>query len=283
MARFHACQTLQNPHPQNKPILFLFFFDHIFGLFRESNTNFILEEIMNEKFQEPTLEQLRALLSEHPDLLKHIQSERALDRASREKLLELIDLCGLTIDQVDRSDPFGLLRGLKNKPGKDKPADKSFTHGLLEGNKNSPDYGEDQGYVPFQIAIEALGHKMHYTAFLEYWIAGRAQRYEADNEWILGESSCDTKIKILSYTEEPGRKTSRQSLKKASPVDEILPVILDEPKISELLPEKAITEILDQIEDDLLDQIISEIESPDDQAAKEASSKDNPEPASQKE
>jgi hypothetical protein len=99
----------------------------------------------------------------------------------------------------------------------------------------------------------------------------------------LGESSCDTKIKILSYTEDPGRKTSRQSLKKASPVDTIRPVILDEPKILELLPQKAITEILDQIEDVLLDQIISEIELSDDQAAKETSPTDKPEPAAQKE
>jgi hypothetical protein len=128
---------------------------------------------------------------------------------------------------------------------------------------------------------------MHFTAFLEYQVAGRAQRYEADNEWILGESSCDTKIKILSYTEEPGRKTSRQSLKKAFPVDAIRPVILENPTINELLPQKAITEILDQIEEDLLEQIISEIESSDDQAAKETSPNDTPtdtpEPASQKE
>jgi hypothetical protein len=275
--------TYQQSTHKTSPFFFCLFLNIIFGLFRKSNTNFILEEIMNEKFQEPTLEQLRALLSGHPDLLTHIQSERALDRASREKLLELIDLCGLTIDQVDHSDPFGLLRVLKESHARDKPADKSLTHGLLEGNKDDPSYGEDKGFVPFQITIEALGHQVHFTAFLEYQIAGRAQRYEADNEWAIAEYSCDTKIKILSYTEDPGRKTSRQSLKKASPVDEILPVILDEPKISELLPQKAITEILDQIEEDLLAQIISEIDSPDDQAAKEASSKDNPEPASQKE
>jgi hypothetical protein len=222
---------------------------------------------MNKKFEEPTLEQLRALLSGHPDLLSHIKSEKALDRASREKLMQLIDLCGLSIDQVDNSDPFGLLRGLENKPGKDKPAGGSAMNGLLEGNKNGLDYG----YVPFQITIEALGHQMHYTAFLEYRAAGRAQRYEADNEWDLAEYSCENKIKILSYTDtpEPGSKTSRQSLKKASPVDAIQPVILDEPKISELLPQKAITEIIDRIEEDLLDQIISEIESSEDQAAKE--------------
>jgi hypothetical protein len=238
---------------------------------------------MNEKFQEPTLEQLRALLSGHPDLLTHIKSEKALDRASRENLLELIDLCGLSIDQVDPSDLFGLLRGLKNKPGNDNAADRSGPDGFLQGDKDGPTYGEDEGYVPFQITIEALGHKMHFTAFLEYEIAGRAQKYEADNEWVIAEYSCDSKIKILSYTEDPGRKTSRRSIKKTMPTDAILPVILHEPKISELLPEKAITEILDQIEEDLLDQIISEIESPDDQATKEASPTDTPEPASQKE
>jgi hypothetical protein len=230
---------------------------------------------MNKKFQEPTLDQLRALLSGHPDLLSHIKSEKALDRASREKLMQLIDLCGLSIDQVDHSDPFGLLRVLKERPVPDKTAGGSVMNGLLEGNKNGLDYG----YVPFQITIEALGHKMHYTAFLEYRATGRAQRYEADNEWDLAEYSCENKIKILSYrdTPEPGSKTSRQSLKKTMPTDAIQPVILDNPKISELLPQKAITEITDQVEEDLLDQIISEIE------AKETSPTDKPEPASKKE
>ena len=65
--------------------------------------------------------------------------------------------------------------------------------------------------MPFQITIEALGHKMHYMAFLEYRAAGRAQMYEADNEWVLAESSCENKIKILSYkdTPEPGSKTRK--------------------------------------------------------------------------
>jgi len=236
---------------------------------------------MNEKFEEPTLEQLRALLSGHPDLLSHIKSEKSLDRVGREKLMQLIDLCGLSIDQVDHSDPFGLLRVLKERPARDKTAGGSVMNGLLEGNKNSSDYG----YVPFQITIEALGHQMHYTAFLEYRAACRVQKYEADNEWDLAEYSCENKIKILSYTDtpEPGSKTSRQSLKKASPVDEIRPVILENPTINELLPQKAITEIIDRIEEDLSGQIISEIEASEDQAAKQASPTDNPEPASKKE
>jgi hypothetical protein len=54
---------------------------------------------MNKKFQEPTLEQLRSLLSGHPDLLNHIKSEKSLDRVGREKLMQLIDLCGLSTDQ----------------------------------------------------------------------------------------------------------------------------------------------------------------------------------------
>jgi hypothetical protein len=240
---------------------------------------------MNKKFQEPTLAQLRAMLSGHPDLLSHIKSEKALDRASRERLLELIDLCGLSIDQVDHSDRHGLLRGLKGRPALVKPAGGSVTNGLLQGSKQGPDYGEDEGYVPFQITIEALGHKIHYTAFLEYRAAGRVQKNKTDDEWNLVESSCDSSIKILSYTDtrEPGSKTSRQSIKKTMPTDEIQPVILDEPTINKLIPEKAITEIIDRIEDDLLDQIISEIESAEDQAAEEVSPTDKPEPASKKE
>jgi hypothetical protein len=111
------------------------------------------------------------------------KSEKALDRASREKLMELIDQCGLSIDKVDPSDRHGLLRGLKERPARVKTAGESFTQGLLQGSKQDTDYGEDEGYVPFQITIEVLGHK------------------------------------ILSYTDtpEPGRKTSRQSIKKTMP------------------------------------------------------------------
>jgi hypothetical protein len=73
---------------------------------------------MNEKNQEPTLEELRALLSGHPELLKQIKSGKDLDRADREKLMELMALCGLSIDQVDKSDPHGLLGVLKTNQAK---------------------------------------------------------------------------------------------------------------------------------------------------------------------
>lgn len=224
---------------------------------------------MNEKYQKPTLEQLRAILSGHPELLKHIESEKVLYHADRKKLMELMDLCDLSIDQVDNSDPYGLLRGLKNNPGKDPATDRTDPDGFLQGDEDDPTYGQEANFVTFDLTIEALGHKKHYTAFLEYLAKGNVKKHKLDGDWDLDEFTFDNTIKILSYTDmpEPGYKASRRSIKKASPMDEIRPVILENPTINELFPQKALEEIMDQIEDDLLGQIVSAVNFPEDQAA----------------
>jgi hypothetical protein len=224
------------------------------------------EKIMNEKFEEPTLEQLRALLSGHPELLHHIKSENDLARADRKKLMELMELCGLSIDQVDHSDPFGFLHSLKNNPGKRTGADKTDPSGFLQGDKNDPTYGQDDYYVPFEITVEALGHKKRFTAFFEYKADGYIKRNKKDDGWYMDEFTCQNTIKILSYTDtpDPGYKTGRPS---SSPMYKIQPVLLDNPTINDLFPEKAHDEITDQIEDELLGQIVSGLNSPEDQAA----------------
>ncbi len=222
---------------------------------------------MNEKYQEPTLEQLRALLSGHPELPNHIESEKALDRAGRKKLMELMNLCGLSIDQVDHSDPFGLFRGLKNKPGKDGTTDRTDPDGFLQGDKDDPTYGQDAYFVPFEITIEALGHKKRFTAFFEYKADGYIKRNKNDDGWYMDQFTCQNTIKILSYTDtpDPGYKTGRPSIETSTPMYEIQAVVLDNPSINDIFPEKAHDEITDQIEEELLGQIVSELNFPEDQ------------------
>jgi hypothetical protein len=89
----------------------------------------------------------------------------------------------------------------------------------------------------------------------------------------LDEFTFENTIKILSYTDmpEPGYKASRRSIKKASPMDEIRPVILENPTINELFPQKARDEIMEQIEDELLGQIVSELNFPEDKSSEDQS------------
>jgi hypothetical protein len=220
---------------------------------------------MNEKFEKPTLEQLKAVLSGHPELLNHIKSEKDLDRADRKKLMKLMELCGVSIDQVDKSDPFGFLHSLKNNPGKRTGADKTDPDGFLQGDKNDPTYGQDANFVTFDLTIEALGHKKTYTSFLEYLAKGNIVKHVLDGDWDLDEFTFDNTIKILSYTDMP--EPGRRSIKKSSPMDEIRPVILENPTINELFPQKARDEIMEKIEEDLLSQIVSAVNFPEDQAA----------------
>jgi hypothetical protein len=227
------------------------------------------EQIMNGKYQEPTLEQLRVLLSGHPELLKHIKSEKDLDRADRKKLVDLMDLCGLSIDQVDHSEPHGLLCGLKKKPDKDKAVDRNDPDGFLQGDKDDTTYGQDAYYVPFEITIEALGHKKRFTAFFEYKADGYIKKNKNGHGCYMDEFTCENTIKILCYTEtpHPGNKTSRPTIEKSTPMYELQPVLLDNPTINELFPQEAHDEIMDQIEDELLGEIIYKVESSEDQAA----------------
>ena len=64
----------------------------------------------------------------------------------------------------------------------------------------------------------------------------------------MDEFTCENTIKILSSsdTPEPGNKTSRPSIETSTPMDEIKPVLLDNPAINELFPQKAHDEITDQ-------------------------------------
>ncbi len=151
---------------------------------------------------------------------------KELDRADRKKLMELMDLCGLSIDQVDKSDPFGLLCGLKNNLGKDPDADRKNCDGFYRRQRR-PDLWYGCQLVTFDLTIEALGHKKTYTAFLEYVAKGNIKKRILDGDWDLDEFTFDNTIKILSYTDmpEPGSKASRRSIKEASPMDEIRPVI----------------------------------------------------------
>lgn len=104
---------------------------------------------MNEKYQESTLGELRAILSGHLEFLKHIKSEKDFDRADRKKLMQLIELCGLSLELVDKSDTHGLLHGLKNKPGKDTVTDRTDPDEFLQGDEDDPKYGQDANFVTY--------------------------------------------------------------------------------------------------------------------------------------
>ncbi len=53
-------------------------------------------------------------------------------------------------------------------------------------------------------------------------------------------------------------------------MDEIRPVILENPTINELFPQKALEEIMEQVEQELFDQIVSELNFPEEKSSEDS-------------
>ena len=180
---------------------------------------------------------LKKELRDSSEILTHIKSLSELNKADKKKLIDLANKCSIDLEKIIRLSKVG-------------PVSKSKrTRSDSETSKNEEFSIDRQGNIPFQITIEALGYKRVLTSFYCYdWT--QAFSTDSDGKIIPTQGEGRISIKILDFENERNFDATevincyRSSLLS---IDKIKPTILEDPKISEIIPDEVENFFMDKI------------------------------------
>lgn len=182
---------------------------------------------------------LKKELRASSQILNHVKSLSELNKANKTKLIDLANKCGVDLGKIIRVSKIGLVSKSKRTRSDSKTS-------------NNDEFSKDeQGNIPFQITIEALGQKRVLTAFYCYdWTLFFSIDSKGKIKPTRGEGR--TTIKILDFENERNSdvfevtNTYRDDILS---IDKIKPTILEDPKISEIFPDEVENFFMNKIDE----------------------------------